>query len=70
MGGRSSAPGFPARDGWSLERMSLGLCLTSSAAASLDGSPRKVCELLEAEEAGREMRGSLVPPTVVGAGGI
>lgn len=37
--------------------MSSGLCPTSSAATSLDGSLRKVCELLGAEEAGREMKG-------------
>ena len=71
MNAGSAAPGFPARKGWSLERMFSGLfCPTSSPGASLVGSPRKGWELLEAEEAGREMRGSLMAPTVVGAGGI
>jgi len=46
------------------------LCPTSDPAASLDGSPRRGWGLLEAEKAGREMRGSLMPPTVVGPGGI
>jgi len=71
MSGGSAAPGFPARKGWSLERMFSGLlCPTSDPAASLDGSPRRGWGLLEAEKAGREMRGSLMPPTVVGPGGI